>query len=372
MPTIGIKRTDYPHFFFSPDARTVPHEHLRMPTLRAIHPAFESLGVPLGNPLRYDLYHSFNWILLTRKPWVLSYECELPRGFSPSARRINAWARERLLHPTLARLMPFSNFARTVFCQQNADWRGLSDALAKTTVVYPSLAARPVRPRTTESLPLTLTFIGSQFARKGGIATLLCADRCRREGLNVRFNLVSRLQVGRPIYTDLDSDFYASYWKLLENPHVTLHRGLPNAEVLNLLDRSDFALLPTLDDSFGFSLIEALASAVPSIATAVCAIPEVIDDGENGHLLTLPVDSLNRWSRLFQNADARYPQWLRDTFQDLADQLFRKIVHALDEPADRRQAMRDACRKKHAARFEKLAASAQLAEIYQRAVSSKL
>jgi N-acetyl-alpha-D-glucosaminyl L-malate synthase BshA len=60
-------------------------------------------------------------------------------------------------------------------------------------------------------------------------------------------------------------------------------------EVLPLLSVSDVFLLPSSEESFGLSALEAMACEVPVVASRVGGIPEVVEDGVSGFLH--PVDA---------------------------------------------------------------------------------
>ena len=51
-----------------------------------------------------------------------------------------------------------------------------------------------------------------------------------------------------------------------------------------LLPLADLLLMPSELESFGLAALEAMACRVPSIATRVGGVPELIDDGETGLL----------------------------------------------------------------------------------------
>ena len=55
-------------------------------------------------------------------------------------------------------------------------------------------------------------------------------------------------------------------------------------QVQSLLSVSDLFLLPSLQESFGLSALEAMACDVPVVASRVGGLPEVIDHGRNGFL----------------------------------------------------------------------------------------
>ena len=61
------------------------------------------------------------------------------------------------------------------------------------------------------------------------------------------------------------------------------------SDIPDILKVSDLFVLPSLGDALPTVLIEALAAEIPIIATIVGGIPEIINDGENG-LLVSPAD----------------------------------------------------------------------------------
>ena len=77
--------------------------------------------------------------------------------------------------------------------------------------------------------------------------------------------------------------------------HLALKLGVANRihfmgkqdNVNELLPLADLMLMPSELESFGLAALEAMACSVPSIATRVGGVPELIDDGVNGMLFPL-------------------------------------------------------------------------------------
>jgi N-acetyl-alpha-D-glucosaminyl L-malate synthase BshA len=57
--------------------------------------------------------------------------------------------------------------------------------------------------------------------------------------------------------------------------------------VNELLPLADILLMPSELESFGLAALEAMACKVPSVATRVGGVPELIDDGETGLLFAV-------------------------------------------------------------------------------------
>ena len=198
----------------------------------------------------------------------------------------------------------FSGAARLVSWCQWAAYSLISDYAVpadKVDVIPPGVDLDLFRPSLLpkRSERLRVLFVGSQFERKGGPDLL---EAARGLGDAIEIDLVTS--------TDVKA--------IPAGVRATVHRGLaPQSEKLVKLYRAaDLFVLPSRGDCMPQAITEALACGLPVIATPVGAIPEMVSDGVNGHLirvqdprsLAAAIDSLvdkpakrhamGRWSRV--------------------------------------------------------------------------
>ena len=65
------------------------------------------------------------------------------------------------------------------------------------------------------------------------------------------------------------------------------NHGFVGKDVLTqLLKQCDLFVLPSRFDCFGIAFVEAMAYGLPCVGRKICAMPEIIDEGENGELIT--------------------------------------------------------------------------------------
>lgn len=350
---IGVYKDRYPSSFAVPrasshdvQARTflTPGKAIRSLDGLAFYPGFG----------RDDLMHAFNRVPLAHSRYIITFESHLPRVFGlPPGSMAEKLMRRDIASNRCRRIIGLSHFAARKFLHQNRDAPELEALERKLMVRYPNVMVPETEDLLAEPLSrgapdqLELTFVGGHFARKGGCAVLRFAEEAQRLGLPVQINIVSAMQMGREVWTDPSNPaFFAPYLKLLDLPNVTHYRGLSNDKVLALLARSHFQIMPTFSDTFGFSIIEAMAHHTPTIATRVQAIPEMIVDEVTGLLLDLPVDETGYWVAppYSMRGEASYESHFRESTETLVTQIVDRVSAILTRP-DQILAMRRNARK---------------------------
>ena len=158
--------------------------------------------------------------------------------------------------------------------------------------------------------------------RKGGFRLL---DLYRRRlGASCHLNLVTREPVP-------------------EQPGVTVLRDLfpGDSRITQLLARTAAFVFPSQIDTFGYAVLEAMAAGTPVIASRIAAIPEIVDDGVTGILVSPDAGD---------------------------DELCAAIATLLEDP-DRRRDMGRRARKAVEERFDARSTTVELVRVLHEAVS---
>ena len=290
-----------------------------------------SIGLPVQP---YQLIHSYNRIPYVNKPWIISFETILPRTIGPGSYGLKKILRSRLLLNNCKKIIAISDYAKQRFIKFNKDWNELKDVINKLVIIHPNISLNTFTPKhyATGKI-LELAFIGNDFARKGGIVALRIASKAKKMGIPIKIHLISAMKYGANVYTDFpQSSRYENDLKLLGLDNVVFHKTKSNAEVIQLLTASHFQLMPTLDDTYGFSILEGFSVGTPAITTNVCALPEIVHHDQNGYLLHLDLTEDRNWIQLAHRENPDYWDILDNTYDELTNQALQLIVEILNQP----------------------------------------
>ena len=180
--------------------------------------------------------------------------------------------------------------------------------------------------------PPVVLFVGEMLERKGIVTLLDALDRVDEKGVAYELRIVSDNRPG------LDPDKDAMIAEITRRGRADAMTGpLPRAEVYRHLSESDVYVFPTWTEGQPFTVIEALSSGVPIVASDIQAISAMITDPENGRLLPM-TDSA--------------------AFADA-------IIELLADP-ERRRTISDANRALARRRFDRAVFRREVAELYRR------
>jgi glycosyltransferase involved in cell wall biosynthesis len=195
--------------------------------------------------------------------------------------------------------------------------------------------------------PVRILMVGADFTRKGGELLLEWAEKTLAEhwelDILTAFDALPawvRGLVGSP---DTEGRVSASLAPRL--PRVRVHCGVRanTPEHSTLYEQADIFCLPTLGDASPIAAIEAMASGLPVVVSALGGIPELVCDGETG-VLVRPGDVSNlaaRLEELLADADlrVRLGRAARAACEDrfTIDRLLRDFVGTIDADGRNRQ-----------------------------------
>ncbi len=321
----------YPWRFNSP--KDTPHHIAIRPFIPFNKISGVIEGITVFAPVwgkKVHLIHAFNRIPLGRTPFVISFESYLPRLFKPGWRWLFRWMTRRLKSPRCRAIIAISHYAKQQFRHMHSP-QDLAVLEPKLRVQYPNIVLPGPGDEfaAAEDAPMRLLFVGNHFVRKGGEAAIRLCQLAQASGLGLELHIISALQVGAMSWVDPLREGHEARLReqMAALPGIHLHGPLPNEAVKQHMQTAHFHILPTLSDSFGYSVIEAMAHYTPVIATAQGALPEMIRDGENGILLPLAVNERQEWRHIGysdRHSDA-YWQIYQETVAALADTMHRRL-----------------------------------------------
>lgn len=162
-----------------------------------------------------------------------------------------------------------------VFAPSEHVFRTLAGVVADEKIRVISYGAPPVRSRAAVNLdsgaPLQVLFVGNLGQHKG-IGYLLKAIDMLGSGVELTM-------VGRRLRPNAKVDEACNRWNW--------HKSLPHSGVLEVMERSDVLVLPSLSEAFGLVVTEALASGLPVIVTPNAGASEMICDGREGFVVPI-------------------------------------------------------------------------------------
>ena len=135
------------------------------------------------------------------------------------------------------------------------------------------------------SLPLEtpiLMTVGQFVGGKGCYVVLQSLKLLREAGYNVMFAWLSTTKPTPEILDKIERYDLRESFRLLAPEEI----GETRHELLTLLGTADTFVLASFQEGLPIALIEAMALGLPCIATNVNAIPEAVESGQNGILVT--------------------------------------------------------------------------------------
>ncbi len=135
-----------------------------------------------------------------------------------------------------------------------------------------------------------------------------------------------------------------------QNPVLWIQDSVPAQDLTSLYSQAAAFVCPSIYEPFGIVNLEAMSCATPVVASQVGGIPEIIDHGQDGYLVSFE-------PRSSQDAEPAYPEQFS---QDLAREINKILANSRQA-----QAMGQSAREKVLNRFSWSAVARQTLELYE-------
>lgn len=260
-------------------------------------------------------------------PYMAEFDVPLAlHGYKIDAhRRAAAEARRLMELPELRALLVFSDWAKRSFELHYGPVVG-----AKCRTVYP-LAFEGAYCGSFERRNYDFSFISTGFRIKSGPEVIRAFCRARQQFKSeARLCVVTRLAEARRYLGDLDS------YKGVEWREATLGE----AEIADLLADTRCLLHPSLSDSFGVVVLEALAGGCAVITSEIASFPELVGE-ENGSIMRVPTATVIGDTYITEYGDAGYHERYLNTMSlhQFENSLEVRMVDFLSDPERARAKM---------------------------------
>lgn len=236
-----------------------------------------------------DVIHTFNRVCLhDRNRWIATFEKTFPEYFSEESRidfRLMKKQLPLILSDQCVAVLAMSQWAYNYelwLLSQFANQEEIKRMKEKMTVLYPPqellITREEIKQKFADVQSVKFLYVGSQVKRKGGAEVL----KAFRE-LSCKFSNFSLVFIG-----NLSGNYNSFYLDEEEKKEIQnviqhadwleYHEKVTNEEVLKLAKQSHVGLLPSMGDTFGFSVLEMQACGCPVITTDRQALPEINND----------------------------------------------------------------------------------------------
>ncbi len=295
-----------------------------------------------------DFIHSFNTVCKTKKPWCVSFESCVPRtnamvgrpwekGDCSSMKRDTLSVRElRLLsQDNCIALLALSHSAYRIQLQmlRSSGYKGRQKIIQKMMVLPAPqdvlISAEEFNKKFESCIKcVKFVFIGRNFFGKGGRQVLEAFLRIEKE-YRGKFSLtvISDLRTDPFSRSNKDKKIVAETKGILKNKKwIRWFKKLPNPAVLDICRKSHVGLLPSLQETYGYSLLEMQAAGCACITTNIRALSEN-NHASCGWMCNLKTDSWGGEALLEKDND------FYGNIQILEDSLVEIFKNILDHPA---------------------------------------
>lgn len=245
-----------------------------------------------------DLFHFFNSVSFSNKPWIATFETRIPRYSSMPDRNDHQWLRgiKAIAGDSCKKVIAISDCTKRLQLDLLRQFPEFETRIKeKICVVQPpqKLLVDKYDLKKLDSREISFIFVGREFFRKGGMEVLRSfIDVKKKYNLPLKLTIISSMIIHDYATHSGKNDLKQAEQLIIENKSwIKFYKSLPNDQVLELMAGHHVGLLPTWADTYGYSVLEMQASGCPVITTNVRALPE-INDNKKGWIIDVPKDYL--------------------------------------------------------------------------------
>lgn len=285
-------------FYNGITTRVLPSRYSR--ALNAVGLYYEKSGI--------DGIHTFNSIVLNKStPWIVSSERYVPTWVKPYRTKwIADWLFSRLGSENCRAILSSSENAKNNLIDMYSYHSSIKEVSKKIKVVYPAIRKSNLPNKRTKNKcgkELNILFVDAgDFLKKGGDLVIDAFSRLENEYFSLTMVTEFESWSGRqftfrersPCNTDMKN-----LRRKAQSMGVEIKDTMPYDEVRKLMGENDLLVFPSLEETFGFVVPEAMAEGTVPITLGIRAMPEIINDRESGFLIDVPTErngSLDRKS----------------------------------------------------------------------------
>jgi glycosyltransferase involved in cell wall biosynthesis len=202
---------------------------------------------------KYSLIHCAHCLSKNDSPWVADMESVWSMWVSGMNTKIGRnKVRKILLDKNCKKIMPWTEHTKKEILKI------FPEVEDKLEVIYPAVPLERKLPlKLSENI--TITFIGRDFRLKGGKIALETMKKIKKNNPSWRMIFISSLN------EEIKKN----------NSEIELYDLLPHKEIKKILSETNIFLYPSLMDTFGFSVLEAMSYGVPTIALKTNLTPSI-------------------------------------------------------------------------------------------------
>jgi len=253
-----------------------------------------------------DLLHTWNSLPICRKPFVVSFECELPRYLGEVLPWQISVGMKILRSRRCKKILALSEAAKSRLLSEFK--KNGYDDLTEKVDVFRGGVTLPIEPKLDYLFEgaLKLLFVGTDAIRKGIVPLFQACEKLIQQGLDIQLTFIGGFNEECYVHGEFIPDIKAIETQLKESSWVDFMGRVAIEDVLKQMKLHDLLLFPTFDESLGWVPIEAGLLGVPTIATDIFALPELIDHDRTGYLISIDKDENERFNGLDTVGDELY------------------------------------------------------------------